>query len=308
MDLTRTLGKEDAPHVFHSRFVARETHLKIPSCRQTDTREKNTQVSCTTETLGGKSTSGSFKRDLKRNSPLSVVAVAWGRSVKGWTLHFRPLDIRWSSTEVTESWQRWSMSGHPSWAFQKLDKKMIKISVKMTRQEQKGVKTIKNRHRHICTHGRVTYPEARITVPFSAITSTGGEFALKFKRLKLSNSILNLPQSQEEKVLVFADLRTCGDNDIPPGCQTSWKRGGLNLFDFCDMRHSCLNCSGIFKIPKGKTDILVQLVNPGRMGCRPESYAWRMDSIFFIRGKDIYLPGTVLRASTIGLRKLGSLG
>ena len=74
---------------------------------------------------------------------------------------------------------------------------MIKISVKMTRQEQKGVKTIKNRHRrrHICTHGRVTYPEARITVPFSAITSTGGEFALKFKRLKLSNSILTLPQS-----------------------------------------------------------------------------------------------------------------
>ena len=94
MDLTRTLGKEDAPHVLHSRFVARETHLKIPSCRQTDTREKNTQVSCTTETLGGKSTSGSFKRDLKRNSPLSVVAVAWGRSMKDWTLNIRPVNIR----------------------------------------------------------------------------------------------------------------------------------------------------------------------------------------------------------------------
>ena len=160
-DLTRTLGKEDAPHVFHSRFVARETHLKIPSCRQTDTREKNTQVSCTTETLGGKSTSGSFKRDLKRNSPLSVVAVAWRRSMKDWTLHIRPVNIRWPwpSLDVTENRSKnkdktmminvW-LEGCPlSWAFQKLDETIIEISVKMTRQEQGGVWTMKNRHR--CT-------------------------------------------------------------------------------------------------------------------------------------------------------------
>ena len=147
-DLTRTLGKEDAPHVFHSRFVARETHLKIPSCRQTDTREKNTQVSCTTETLGGKSTSGSFKRDLKRNSPLSVVAVAWGRSMKDWTLNIRPVNIRWPSLEVTENRSENNYKtmminvllevGRPSWALRKLDMAIIEISVKMTRQEQGG--------------------------------------------------------------------------------------------------------------------------------------------------------------------------
>ena len=144
-DLTRTLGKEDAPHVFHSRFVARETHLKIPSCRQTDTREKNTQVSCTTETLGGKSTSGSFKRDLKRNSPLSVVAVALGRSMKDWTLHFRPVNIRWPSLDATENRSKNKDKtmiinvllevGPPSWAFQKLDTTIIEISVKMTCHE-----------------------------------------------------------------------------------------------------------------------------------------------------------------------------
>ena len=105
------------------------------------------------------------KRDLKRNSPLSVVAVAWGRSMKGWTLHIRPVNIRWPwpSLDVTENRSKnkdktmminvWSEVGPSSWAFQKLDKTIIEISVKMTRQEQGGVWTMKNRHR--CTRGRV---------------------------------------------------------------------------------------------------------------------------------------------------------
>ena len=67
---------------------------------------------------------------------------------------------------------------------------MIKISVKMTSKNKKALEQLRtDTDTDLCTHGQVTYPEARITVPFSAITSTGGEFALKFKRLKLSNSI-----------------------------------------------------------------------------------------------------------------------
>ena len=80
--------------------------------------------------------------------------------------------------------------GYPSWPSQKLDKTMIKISVKMTSKNKKALEQLRtDTDTDLCTHGQVTYPEARITVPFSAITSTGGEFALKFKRFKLSNSI-----------------------------------------------------------------------------------------------------------------------
>ena len=80
--------------------------------------------------------------------------------------------------------------GHPSWPSQKLDKTMIKIPVKMTSKNKKALEQLRtDTDTDLCTHGQVTYPEARITVPFSAITSTGGEFALKFKRFKLSNSI-----------------------------------------------------------------------------------------------------------------------
>ena len=73
--------------------------------------------------------------------------------------------------------------GHPSWPSQKLDKTMIKISVKMTSKNKKALEQLRT-DTDLCTHGQVTYPEARITVPFSAITSTGGEFALKFKCFK----------------------------------------------------------------------------------------------------------------------------
>ena len=67
---------------------------------------------------------------------------------------------------------------------------MIKISMKLTSKYKEALEQLRtDTDTDLCTLGWVTYPEARITVPFSAITSTGGEFALKFKRFKLSNSI-----------------------------------------------------------------------------------------------------------------------